>query len=208
MLPRTRGMWWVALAAVCLPTALVPVVLTASPAYGSPALNTRLLVLADMPRGWQAATAPSTRSADAVTLGSCLALSRKLPKGGTQASATFSGPTGLPAFEETLASGARGQAYFRSLVRGLSRCRTLSARTGAKSVVAKVSHLRFPQVGVASDAFHLVATETEVPLDLDMVLFRTVHNVGFTGYVTLGSPSNATQRTFIALTEKAARRAT
>lgn len=208
MVPGIRGAWWLALAAVCLPAAMVLVALTATPADGSPSLNTRLLVLADMPRGWQAATAPSTRSADTVTLGSCLALSRKLPKGGTQASATFSGPTGLPAFEETLASGARGQAFFQSLVRGLSGCRTLSARTGTKTVIAKVSHLRLPQVGVASDAFRLVATETEVPLDLDMVLFRTAHNVGFTGYVTLGSPSTATQQIFVALTEKAARRAT
>ena len=208
MRPRTRGTWLVALAVVCLSIAMMSVALTARPANGSPPLNTRLLVLADMPTGWRAATAASTESADAVTLGSCLALSRKLPKGGTQASATFSGPTGLPAFQEDLASGATGQAFFKSLVRGLSGCKTLSARTGSKSVTARVSSLRFPQVGVESHAFHLVVTETEVPLDLDVVLFRTARDVGFTGYVTLGSPGTATRKTDIALTQKAARRAT
>jgi hypothetical protein len=206
MLRRPRGTWLAALVALCLSVAVVPVAMTVTPASGAPALNSRLLVLTDMPTGWRAATADSTESADAVTLGSCLALSRKLPKGGTQASATFSGPTGLPAFQEDLASGATGQAFFGSLVRGLSGCKTLSARTGSKTVTAKVSSLRFPQVGVESHAFSLIATETEVPLHVDVVLLRTAHDVGLTAYVTLGPPGTATQKTFVALTQKAARR--
>ena len=195
------------LVALGLSVALVPIVTTVTPASGAPALSSHLLVLSDMPTAWRAATAASTESADAVTLGSCLALSRKLPRGGTQASATFSGPTVLPAFQEDLASGTTGQAFFRSLVRGLSGCKKLSARTGSNAVTAKVSTLRFPQVGVESHAFRLVATETEVPLHVDVVLFRTTHDVGLTAYVTLGPPGTATQRTFVALTQKAARRA-
>jgi hypothetical protein len=205
---KTRPAVLAVLAALCLSVAMVPVAMTAPPASGAPALSSHLLVVADMPSGWRAATAASTESADAVTLGSCLALARKLPKGGTQATATFSGPTGLPAFQEDLASGATGQEFFRSLVRGLSGCKTLSARTGSKTVTAKVSSLRFPQVGVESHAFRLVATETEVPLHVGVVLFRTAGDVGLTAYVTLGSPGTATQKTFVALTQKAARRST
>lgn len=207
--PPTLGKWLAALGAVCLLVATSWVALTATPAGAVPAVQTRLLTLADMPNGWRGGTATggSTAANDAITLGSCLALTRKLPKGGVEASAIFSGPQGFPAFAEQLASGPKGRAFYTSLVRGLSKCKTLTARTGTRTMTGTVSRLRFPRVGKASKAFTVTTTATHITVDLDIVLFRTEHSVGFTGYVSLGSPAAATRRTFVALTRKAVRRA-
>jgi hypothetical protein len=146
-------------------------------------VRARLLTVAEMPAGWSVDTAAPSSGA---TIFPCIG-SLTLPKHDHFVSATIqfqSGP--VPVFSEKLTTdGSPMAAVFRSGVRALDRCKTVTL----SGLHASIEKLAFPTLGNASAAFAAIFTYKATPAGLDLVIFRSGIYEGLLVYVDAGTPA-------------------
>lgn len=170
---------------------------TSATAAAAPAPNikARLLTVSDLPAGWRAHSSTATGLDRART--PCLrGLTSKSAPGEKRATASFVEGSGVPAVAEALSTGAT-QAEFTKSVDALASCHSLSLDIGTKHVKATVNKIALPVPSSGVHAFSLALTSTDVPIGIDIALFR-VHGIsGDILYVAVGTPTRSTAAALI-----------
>ena len=157
-------------AALLMPAVLLGTMPSAS--APAPALSTRLLGLAQMPKGWRVVNLSSGRVG---CLGNLLQ-----PKGIEQtasAGTNFSAEIGTPVVEEKLATFKNATVAYGRIVADVGACKHFSGSlSGQKLTGGTVVRIAFPGYGSSSEAFAVRYTivGTTVHEDLLVVLRNTI----------------------------------
>lgn len=165
-----------------------PVSTQASPARTSvttPALNVltvatlkrALLRASDLPPGWTQKRIQDDGSGQGIPQGACASSLRSFfegkPQVQNQVSTAFE--RGLSDLSQKLlsyASAAMVQAELETFAQIVRSCKSLSVRTGNKTIALTVTPLNFPRLGDATFAFAATGQADGVPLRLTLVAVR------------------------------------
>jgi pimeloyl-ACP methyl ester carboxylesterase len=157
-------------------------------------LKDRLLTVSDLPAGWLSHPAGATR-VDFASSPCLRGLDSRSAAREKHATASFVEQSGLPALVESLAGG-ESAAEFHKSVDELARCRTLTLTIHAKHVKAAITRIALPVSAAGAQTFSLALTATDVPIGVDIVLFRAHAIVGEVLYLAVGTPTPVTAQAF------------
>jgi hypothetical protein len=174
--------------------AALTVVPTLPSAGANGPVKARLLTVTELPAGWSVLKA-SAQSAG-LTNNKCLGGLIKTAKHLSTASAAFEDHSLAPILAELLATGHGAVAKYEVAKKDLAACRSLSMKAEGVKLSGRLTPLTFPTVGTASVAYSAALTYSQLPVGLDLVLFRSGTYLGFVAYATLGTPSVATVQAF------------
>jgi pimeloyl-ACP methyl ester carboxylesterase len=160
------------------------------------ALQRRLLAVRDLPAGWSAVPASTSKNLQ-LTDTPCLSGLAAHPKGVTDASAAFVQGTSIPSLGEVLVQGPQAHATWRRLERALALCRAATIRIGATKVQASIHQLVSAELGgnVSADTFTF--TVAGIRFSADLVAFDAGRYSGYVSYADVGTPPLATVKAFL-----------
>jgi hypothetical protein len=159
-------------------------------------LQAHLLTLADLPSGWQHATAAGVSAAGD---SGCPAISdpatRSLP---LHAEADFTTSAGLPSLTEILAYGSTAQvdAAWTSYVQAIASCGHVTMRLAGQTLPLVLSQMPFPRIDAATDARQAVTTEGR-KASVCLIVFRKGNLLVSVTYADWGTPSTSSIQRFV-----------
>jgi pimeloyl-ACP methyl ester carboxylesterase len=157
---------------------------------GAATMSSRLMSLSDLPAGWSVNPAPAT---SVLSKNQCLVgLGTNDGTKPVEATADFTRNSSLPLFHELLSSGRGLETQFKTAVKALTNCRSLTFTESGKKVHGTIVPLSLGNLGATSAAFTLSFTISNINIVADLVVFKTHSYVGEVEYADIATPQNAT----------------